>query len=65
MLDLSIIIPIYNEEVRLVRSLNILNKYLHQNINGKLEIIFVSDGSTDKSNLIIEKFKSEKNENLI
>ncbi len=60
MLDLSIIIPIYNEEVRLVRSLNILNKYLHQNINGKLEIIFVSDGSTDKSNLIIEKFKSEK-----
>ena len=60
MLDLSIIIPIYNEELRLVRSLNILNKYLHQNINGKLEIIFVSDGSTDKSNLIIEKFKSEK-----
>jgi len=64
MLDLSIVIPIYNEEIRLQKSLPIIKKFLEKNKKNKIEIIFVSDGSNDNTNLIIEKFKSEKSKKL-
>ena len=64
MLDLSIVIPIYNEEIRLQKSLPIIKKFLEQNKKNKIEIIFVSDGSNDNTNLIVEKFKSKKNKKL-
>ena len=64
MLDLSIVIPIYNEEIRLQKSLPIIKKFLEQNKKNKIEIIFVSDGSNDNTNLIVEKFKSKNNKKL-
>tara|TARA_B100001250_G_scaffold369640_1_gene353256 strand:- start:197 stop:916 length:720 start_codon:yes stop_codon:yes gene_type:complete len=64
MLDLSIVIPIYNEETRLQKSLPEIKKFLEQNKKNRIEIIFVSDGSNDNTNLIVEKFKSKKNKKL-
>ena len=64
MIDLSIVIPIYNEEIRLQKSLPIIKKFLEKNKKNKIEIIFVSDGSNDNTNLIVEKFKSKKNKKL-
>jgi dolichyl-phosphate beta-glucosyltransferase len=52
--NLSIIIPFYNEQHRLLASLKTLNNYFVTKKN--IQIIFVNDGSTDKSNLIICKF---------
>tara|TARA_B100001142_G_C14247869_1_gene622019 strand:+ start:99 stop:818 length:720 start_codon:yes stop_codon:yes gene_type:complete len=57
MLSLSIVMPLYNEEMRLKKSLPILKKFAKKYKRHKIEIIFVSDGSTDKTNLIIKKFK--------
>src|SRR6478672_11924901 len=52
----SIILPCYNEENRLEDKLrNILElKYDYR----KLELILISDGSTDRTNAIIEAFQS-------
>ncbi len=62
---LSVIIPAYNEEKRLPKTLREINDYLSkQNFN--FEIIVVSDGSTDKTCQIVENLKSEiKNLRLI
>ena len=52
----SIILPCYNEEKRIEEKLrNILElRYDHQ----KMEIVLISDGSTDRTNEIIERFES-------
>jgi|MDTC01.3.fsa_nt_gb dolichyl-phosphate beta-glucosyltransferase len=52
----SIVIPLYNEEVRLDYCFKIIEKFLKN--KGKLffEIIFVNDGSTDQSKNKILKF---------
>ena len=52
--NLSIIIPFYNEQHRLLESLKTLNNYFIKKNN--IEMIFVNDGSTDKSDFIICKF---------
>ena len=52
--NLSIIIPFYNEQHRLLESLKTLNNYFIKKNN--IEMIFVNDGSSDKSDLIICKF---------
>ena len=52
--QISFIIPIYNEEERLPFLLNYLKKYSKKNKNK--EIIFVNDGSKDKSEELIHKF---------
>ncbi len=57
MLSLSIVIPLYNEEKRLKKSLPILERFIKKNKKYKIEIIFVSDGSTDQTNLIIQNFR--------
>ena len=49
----SFIIPIYNEEKTLLRLLLSFQKY--HNLGN--EIIFIDDGSTDGSNLILKRFK--------
>ena len=54
--SLSIIIPMYNEQERILKSLEILRKYIKKNRKNKIEIIFVSDGSTDQTNNIIRLF---------
>ena len=62
---LSVIIPAYNEEKRLPKTLREINDYLKKQ-NFKSEIIVVSDGSKDRTCEIVENFKSEiENLNLI
>ena len=65
--ELSIIFPLYNEEKRLKRTfLEILNFKKKINKNKKIEIIFVNDGSSDNSQLLIESFiKKRKPKTLI
>jgi len=64
MYNLSIIIPLYNEENRLKKSLKTLISFLSN--KNKIETIFVSDGSTDNTNDLINSFilKNKKIYNL-
>ena len=48
MKNLSVIIPVYNDEKKLVTKTNILLKKLKK-LKLKYEIIFINDGSSDKS----------------
>ena len=56
MLNMSIIIPLYNEEERLKKNLPAIDIFLKKNKSKKVELLFVSDGSTDNTNKIIENF---------
>ena len=58
--DLSIILPIYNEEKRLKKSLEQIYKFQKENILFNLEFIIVNDGSIDKSDYILKKFLKKK-----
>lgn len=53
-MKLSIIIPAYNEEDRIIKTINETLSYLHQQ-NYTSEIIVISDGSTDQTKAVIEK----------
>ncbi|HOL48184.1 MAG TPA: glycosyltransferase family 2 protein [bacterium] len=56
--DLSIIIPVYNEEEAIIKVINnIRNDLANKNIN--YEIIIVNDGSTDKTCELLENTKIE------
>ncbi len=57
-IDLSIVIPVYNEEQYLQKLFDDLVKYFNSN---KTEVIMVDDGSTDKSTGIIKKLKENHN----
>ncbi len=63
--SLSIIFPVYNEELRLKSSFSHIKSFLKKKKKFKIEIIFVDDGSKDNScNLIkqfIKTFKKKKN----
>jgi glycosyltransferase involved in cell wall biosynthesis len=52
--DLSIVVPVYNNEKTLSNLISKLNSF-NKNFKGKLEIIFVVDGSQDKSLQLLEK----------
>ena len=54
--SLSIIFPVFNEELRLRSSFNHIINFLRRKKNFKTEIIFVDDGSKDNSYNLIEKF---------
>tara|TARA_B100001123_G_scaffold333395_1_gene376281 strand:- start:66 stop:794 length:729 start_codon:yes stop_codon:yes gene_type:complete len=59
--SLSIIFPVFNEELRLKSGLSHIKNFLKKKKNFKTEIIFVDDGSKDSSyNLIIEFIKKIK-----
>ena len=60
MYNLSIVLPVFNEEIRLKKTLPVLEKFLKNSKKNKIELIFVSDGSTDKTNIIISDFISPK-----
>ena len=60
MYNLSIVLPVFNEEIRLKKTLPVLEKFLKNSKKNKIELIFVSDGSTDKTNIIISNFISPK-----
>lgn len=55
--DISIIIPFYNEEESVNKLLSELSKFFQKHEKITTEIIFVSDGSTDKTSSIIAKYK--------
>lgn len=60
-LELSIIIPVYNVEQYIEEC---IESVLQQNLNN-YEIIIVNDGSTDKTNEILEKYKVVNNVKII
>ena len=53
--SLSIIFPVYNEQIRLNESLNKIKLFLKKKNSYKIEIIFVDDGSTDNTEKIVKK----------
>tara|TARA_B100001057_G_scaffold467434_1_gene525572 strand:+ start:86 stop:793 length:708 start_codon:yes stop_codon:yes gene_type:complete len=61
--NISLIIPLYNEENRIKKNLKIIQNFLKRK---NIEIIFVNDGSDDGSEKIIKRFISKnKNKKLI
>ena len=64
MISLSIIMPVFNEEIRLKKTLPILEKFLSNSKKDKIELIFVSDGSKDKTNSIIKNFINKKKQKV-
>ncbi len=65
MFSLSIIVPLFNEEKRIIKSLKLIKKFIDKKKNN-IEIIFVSDGSTDRTNELVETFivKNKKKNKL-
>jgi len=56
MYSLSIVIPLFNEQKRLQKTLPKIYDFLARSKKNKIEIIFVSDGSYDETNSIINDF---------
>ncbi|MGB7470641.1 MAG: glycosyltransferase, partial [Candidatus Acidiferrum sp.] len=54
--DLSIVIPSYNEELRLPETLERIAAYL-PNFGGATEILVVDDGSKDRTAAVAESFR--------
>jgi glycosyltransferase involved in cell wall biosynthesis len=59
-LDLSIVIPLYNEDESLPELAEWIHRVCHAN-NFKYEVIFVDDGSRDNSWNVIKKIAAENN----
>lgn len=59
MTDLSVVIPAYNEEARLPRTLDSVYKYL-SNRGGNFEIIVVDDGSVDHTADAVETYAATR-----
>ena len=55
---LSVVIPAYNEEKRLAKTLEAVDAYL-KNQSYSYEIVVVSDGSKDKTAEVVENLKSK------
>lgn len=58
-MELSVIIPAYNEEKRIGRTLEAILGYLDKQ-KYTYEIIVVNDGSTDKTKEVVQQFKHKK-----
>ena len=61
--SLSIIFPVFNEQLRINDSLNKIKKFTKVSKLKYIEIIFIDDGSTDKTFSIIKNFISEFKKN--
>lgn len=57
--DLTLVIPAYNEERRLPQTLESVNKYLQQQ-SYSYEVIVVDDGSTDRTSQIVKNFQKNQ-----
>ena len=61
MIDVSLVIPVFNEEETIIKlKEKIIDVFRKENING--EIIFINDGSSDNSAKIISELENENNE---
>lgn len=60
-MDISVIIPLYNEEESLPELFAWIKRVMKEN-GFSYEVIFVNDGSTDRSWQVIEALKQENNE---
>ena len=58
-MDLSVVVPTYNEELRIGRSLETITRYLKSSKIRKWEIIVVDDGSEDRTSDIVEGWQSK------
>src|SRR5210317_1994537 len=67
--SVSIIIPIFNEEKRILKSLKSIEIFLKKKIFNKIEMILINDGSLDKTLFLIKSYlkksKNKKNFKLI
>ena len=59
MTDLSIVIPVYNNESTLQRLTDVIHDHL-QHSTYSFEILFVNDGSSDQSNKLLNRIALEK-----
>src|SRR5687768_2410135 len=57
-MDLSIVIPLYNEDESLPELTAWIHRVMHQN-NYSYEVIFIDDGSTDNSWKVIEDLRAD------
>lgn len=57
-MNISIVVPLYNEEESLPKLHEWIERVMHEN-QFTYEIIFVNDGSTDRSWQVIEKLKAQ------
>ena len=62
--SLSIVIPYFNENKRISKSLKKIKKFITDNKKIKTEVILVDDGSFDNSLNQISNFKKNKSINL-
>ena len=58
---LTLLIPCFNEAMRLLRSLEQLKAWIETNTDIPTRLIIVDDGSTDDTKKIIEDFKKRIN----
>ena len=58
--ELSIVIPAFNEEVRLPETLSLISSYIRGS-NRETEVIVVDDGSTDRTADVAKSFRGEIN----
>ncbi|MDO8638518.1 MAG: glycosyltransferase [Candidatus Daviesbacteria bacterium] len=63
-LELSIVVPLYNEEKRFSESFKIIDSFFNKK-KIKREYIFVDDGSRDKTYQVVSKLKSSANISLL
>lgn len=61
MLDISVVIPLYNEEESLSELFGLIKKVMHEN-NFSFEVIFIDDGSTDQSWKIVSDLSAQNTE---
>jgi glycosyltransferase involved in cell wall biosynthesis len=54
--SISLIFPVFNEQQRINNSLNKIKKFIDTTKLQYIEIIFIDDGSTDKTYSIIKNF---------
>ena len=61
MKKISIIIPVYNEEEALPHLIKRLIPIIDDIIDYEFEILFVDDGSIDKTNKLIKGYRQKEN----